>query len=77
MWTRSEDETFEIEDAEVVRATDRAILVDSPLFDEPQWIPKSGKVIHDDSEVWDDTDDAKGPGSLLIYRWFAEKQDWA
>jgi len=76
MWTRDEDETFEIEDAIVLKDTGKAILVESPYFDEPEWIPKK-KVIHDDSEVWEDSDDGRGPGSLLIYRWFAEEKDWA
>jgi hypothetical protein len=36
------------------------------------WVPKS--VIHDDSEVYGFTDDS-GTGRLIVYRWFAEKED--
>lgn len=75
MWTRDEDEVFEIEDAVVLQDSGAAILVESPMFDEPQWIPKR-KVIHEDSEVWEDSEDGRGPGSLLIAGWFAEKKGW-
>ena len=59
-----------IHDAECVGERDKAILVEAPDFDEPQWIPKS--VIHDDSEVYRaDTD-----GVLVVKNWFAEKKGW-
>ena len=74
-WQR-EGETFTIEDAYVIQETTKAILVEAEsLFDEPEWIPK--KVIHEDSEVWEDSEDGRGPGDLLVQRWFALKEEWA
>jgi hypothetical protein len=63
-------DTFAIEDAVCVAETDKAIRVTAPIFDAPQWIPKS--VVHDNSEVWklDQT------GTLIVREWFAEKQGW-
>jgi hypothetical protein len=36
------------------------------------WIPKS--VIDDDSDVYDNTSGADGPGDLIVAGWWAEKQ---
>lgn len=67
------DETVTIAGALVVHATDRAILVQvGGTFGDKLWVPKS--VVHDDSDVWDNTPDARGPGDLLIAAWFAEKE---
>lgn len=64
---------FEIEDATATYDTGKALKVEAPLFDsEFVWIPKS--VITDDSEVWKE---GQLPGSLIVKRWFAEKQGWA
>jgi len=57
------------EDAEVIGSTHLALLVD--IGDgEDHWIPRS--VIHDDSEVFDDNENAQG--TLVLKEWFAEKE---
>lgn len=64
---------YEIEDAEVIRATERALLVRAPELDDAVWIPLS--QVHDDSEVWDDGENS-GPGLLVVSAWFAEQRGW-
>jgi len=67
-------EHFEIEDAEVIKDTGKAILVESPDLDEPTWFPKEEYCIMDDSEVWDDSIDGCGPGTLVIsMKWAVKK----
>jgi hypothetical protein len=66
---------FEIEDCEVSRETEKAILVTAPFFGEDElWVPKS--MVTDASDVWDYSDDGRGPGTLRVERWFAKKEDW-
>ena len=60
------DETVEIDDVTVEAETDLALLC--RIDDQKHWIPKS--VIHEDSEVQSEGD----AGTILIMRWFAEKQ---
>jgi|APSaa5957512622_1039677.scaffolds.fasta_scaffold95582_2 hypothetical protein len=73
-WER-EGETFSIDDAYVVKETAKAILVEADaFFDEPEWVPK--KAVHEDSEVWEDSEDGGGPGVLIIKRWFADSEGW-
>lgn len=57
--------------AEVVpgRSTAKALLVQIADEDEPRWIPKS--VIHEDSEVYRSDSE---PGTLVVERWWAEKE---
>ena len=66
-------ETVRIEDCEIIKATDKALLV--RIGDEiEKWIPQS--QIDDDSEVWKEGD----KGDLVIKAWFAEKEgleEWA
>lgn len=69
-------EHFELPDAEVIRENDKSILVEAPDLDEPTWVPKSEKVILDDSEVWDGSLDGCGPGTLVVAMWFAEERGW-
>jgi hypothetical protein len=65
-----------IGEGECVRETDRAILVElrgpKDSFGgrtvTEKWIPKS--VIHDDSEVFE----ADTEGSVIVHRWWAEKE---
>lgn len=66
------DEEFEIEDAEAIFDSGKALKVEAPVFDDFVWIPKS--VITDNSEVWKE---GQPSGSLIIKRWFAEKEGWA
>lgn len=66
---------FYVDDASVVRVTENAILVSAEIFDKDEWIPRS--QIDEDSEVCDDTDDACGPGRLVVPLWLAEKRGWA
>jgi len=55
------------EDCKVKHETELALLVE--IEGEPVWVPKS--VIDDDSEVYDDNENAKG--ALVVKEWWAEK----
>ena len=59
--------TVRIEDCEIVKATDLAVLVRIGGEVE-KWIPQS--QISDDSEVWREGD----TGDLVIKAWWAEKE---
>lgn len=59
-----------IENAKCIKDTGKAILVEAPEFDEPQWIPQS--QVHEDSEVYGEGDE----GCLIITDWWAAKQGW-
>jgi hypothetical protein len=59
-------ETAEIEDVTVEVETDLALLC--IIEDKQRWIPKS--VVHEDSEVSGEGDN----GTIIIMRWFAEKE---
>lgn len=59
--------------AQAIAGTDKALRVQLESEDEPRWVPKS--QIHDDSEVYDDKDNATG--DLVVTRWFAEKEGLA
>jgi hypothetical protein len=61
---------YRVENAKCTRQTEKAILVEAPGFDEPQWIPQS--VVHDDSEVYE----KDGEGTLIIEDWFANEKGW-
>ena len=61
------DEGVDFPNCEVLRETDRAILVTRGKGE--LWIPKS--VIHDDSEVYEDGD----RGKLVVQTWWAEEKD--
>ena len=65
-------ETFSLDEARVLKATARAILVSAPGIDSPEWVPKS--VISDDSEVGEGE---HGPGALLVPEWFAREKGWS
>jgi hypothetical protein len=56
--------------AQAIAGTEKALRVQLESEDEPRWIPRS--QIHDDSEVYDDKNNATG--DLVIKRWFAEKE---
>lgn len=56
--------------AQAIAGTEKALRVQLESEDEPRWIPRS--QIHDDSEVYDDKDNATG--DLVVKRWFAEKE---
>lgn len=60
-----------IGDAECTAETPKAILVDAPDFDEPEWIPQS--QVHEDSEVYK----MGTTGTLVVSDWWAEKKGWA
>ncbi len=79
MWSRPADwgddaGPFTIANASVITATDKAILVRTggPFDDDDMWVPRS--VIDDDSDVYDNTPDASGPGDLIVAGWWAEKR---
>ncbi len=59
--------------ARVIFGTDKALRVQLESEDDPRWIPKS--QIHDDSEVYDNKDNATG--DLVVTRWFADKEGLA
>lgn len=67
---------YEIYDAVATRrsASGKALLVEAPIFDEPEWIPTS--QIHDNSEVWDDRE-GSNEGTLIVSLWLAEERGWA
>jgi hypothetical protein len=61
----------EIEDCTCIRETRKACLIRVPGTGKAPaevWVPKS--VIHDDSEVYKEGD----RGTLIVARWFAEKE---
>lgn len=60
-------DTIQIQDVEPVRETDKALLVE--VDGEQKWCPKS--VIDDDSEVYSMK---SGGGTLVVQRWWAEKE---
>jgi len=64
----SEQETYEIDDAHCIRATDGALLVVAPEFDAETWVPIS-QVIEERSDVLAEGDS----GSLFITLWFAKQ----
>jgi hypothetical protein len=66
-----EDERFEC-DATCSKMTSQAVFVVMEDGSE-RWVPKS--VIHDDSEVYDDSDNSRG--KLVLKGWWAEKQGLA
>ena len=63
------DENFE-DDAVCTGETAAALRVIISGESSPRWIPKS--VVHDDSEVFDATDNNKG--LLVIKGWWARKE---
>lgn len=56
--------------AQAIAGTEKALRVQLESEDTPRWVPKS--QIHDDSEIYDDKDNATG--DLVVSRWFAEKE---
>jgi len=59
--------TVRIEDCEIIKATDKAVLV--RIGDEVEkWIPQS--MVDDDSDIWKEGD----KGDLVVKAWFAEKE---
>jgi hypothetical protein len=58
--------TVELEDVSVEAETDLALLCN--IDDKKHWIPKS--VVHEDSEVSSEGD----TGTIVLQRWFAEKE---
>jgi len=64
------DKTFEIENCEVLRETQKSILVEADIFDEPTWIPVS--QIDDDSEVYG----IGHTGTLIVTSWLARTNGW-
>jgi hypothetical protein len=66
MTTTTSWATFE--DCEVVRQTEKAILVDIPEAGEQKWVPKS--IIDKDSEVPTDL-----KGCLIVPRWWALQEE--
>jgi len=63
-------DAFEIEGVRCVRETDAAICCVGASGRE-RWVPKS--VVHDDSFVFE----TGQSGTLVVKRWWAEKQGWA
>jgi hypothetical protein len=61
---------FDIDNAVCIHQTDEAILVEAPIFDDPEWIPQS--QINDYSEVWKKGDE----GTLVVHDSWAEKKGW-
>lgn len=57
--------------AHVVHGTELALLID--IDGARRWVPRA--VIHDDSEVFDDGDNATG--KLVVQTWWAEQEETA
>jgi hypothetical protein len=70
IWYDAEDDEYAAtDDVVAVRESEKAILV--MLSDGREtWIPKS--CLGDDSEVQDEA----GAGTLVVKKWFLERQDW-
>lgn len=62
------EETVEFKGVHAKRETDRALLC--VIDGEEHWIPKS--QIHDDSEVYDDSDNADG--TLVLTEWICKEK---
>lgn len=62
--------SFEIENARCIHDTGKAILVEAPDFDEPEWIPQY--AVHEDSEVYK----LGTEGTLVVNESWAEKKGW-
>ena len=60
------EETVELEDVSVEAETDLALLCN--IDEKKHWIPKS--VVNEDSEVSSEGD----TGTIVLQRWFAEKE---
>jgi hypothetical protein len=64
-----DDETVTFENVVCKRATDVALLV--VIDGKNHWLPQSH--VHDDSEVFDAKDNARG--KLVLTRWICEQRD--
>lgn len=56
-------------DGQVIASSEKALKVELDTGDEV-WIPRS--CIHDDSEVYDDEDNAEG--EVVVLSWWAQKE---
>jgi len=64
------DDAFVIENVSVIKATAKALLFRTAGPGIGTWIPL--ECVHDDSEVWR----AGDRGTMLVKRWYVEKQGW-
>jgi len=64
--------TYTVENAEALKESDsgKALLVEAPDFDKPEWVPHS--QIADDSEVYK----VGHQGDLVVSNWLAEQKGW-
>lgn len=62
-----DDEGVDIPNCQVIRETDKAILVTRGRGE--LWVPKS--VLHDDSEVYE----AGDSGTMIVQEWWAEEKN--
>lgn len=60
-----------IDDVEVIRTSDKAILVSVPKEDEPLWFPKS-QLHKNANEVWEYED----VGAIVFSEWIARQKGW-
>lgn len=68
MALRPNDKTVSLNDAVCTKETDAALLC--VIEGEEHWIPKS--QVSDDSEVFDDQDNAEG--TLVVSEWIAKQR---
>lgn len=59
-------------DGKIIRDTEKAVL--AKIGDKEIWIPKS--CLHDDSEAYSPEDD-QNEGTIVVKRWWAEKNGHA
>lgn len=62
--------TYKIENAKCIKQTSKAILVEAPEFEIPQWIPQT--QIDEDSEVYK----LNTEGDLIISDWLATEKGY-
>lgn len=63
-------DTYKVEGAKCTKATEKALLIEAPEFEQAVWVPQS--QVTDDSEVYKLGDD----GVLIVSLWFATQKGW-
>ena len=64
------EDDYQMSGATCVKATDKALLIESDELDKDEWVPLS--QVSDDSEVMGEGDE----GLLVVTAWIAEQRGW-
>lgn len=59
-----------IENVTIIKDSGKALLLEFPEIDEPDWIPQKG--VHEDSPIWKEGQE----GDLLLHDWCASMKGW-